>query len=115
MKLSYVPVTKPKQATNKIQKFFAMFQILMPFDEFHAHTISTSGGNINANADEHNAPISEINAFNAGTTSANESGREQKKYFFYFFGWNLVEMWHFYVKLEKITFHVENWPKITFS
>lgn len=54
----------------------------MPFEEFHAHTMSTNGGKINANADEHNAPINEINAFNAGTTSANESGKEQERYFF---------------------------------
>lgn len=44
----------------------------------HALTNSITGGKIKANPDEQSAPISEMNAFNAGTTSANESEKMSK-------------------------------------
>lgn len=54
-------------------QFFVSTNPLGPFDVPHADTNSISGGKINANPDEHKAPINEMNAFNAGTSSARES------------------------------------------
>lgn len=56
-----------------MMQFFMSVNPLGPFDVPHAYTNSITGGNINAKPDEHNAPINEMNAFNAGTSSANES------------------------------------------
>lgn len=60
-------------AIVRIAAFFASVIGLGPFEVPQAHTNSITGGIINANPDEHRAPINEMNAFNAGTTSAKES------------------------------------------
>lgn len=73
-KLSYVPVKRPNNAKQRIKLFLASTDPLGPSDEPHAQTNSIIGGKINANPDEQRAPINEMNAFNAGTTSARESG-----------------------------------------
>lgn len=78
VKLSYVPVTKPNNATTRMQRFFRTIQGLTPFDELQAHTISTSGGKMSARADEHSAPINEMKEFSTGTISASESGNGEK-------------------------------------
>lgn len=62
-----------------MRKFFASNSELGPFGVAHAQTNSISGGNINANPDEHSAPISEMNALSAGTTSATESVYKKRR------------------------------------
>lgn len=56
-----------------------MTTLLGPSGVPQAVTISIITGNINANADEQRAPSNEMNAFNTGTTSANESAKLKKK------------------------------------
>lgn len=60
-----------------MMQFFASVNPLGPFDVPHADTNSITGGKINAKPDEHKAPINEMNAFSAGTSSANESKSNQ--------------------------------------
>lgn len=71
--LSMVPVTSPNNATQRMMQFLQRTNLLGPSVEPHALTNSISGGKTNANPDEQRAPISEMNAFNAGTISAIES------------------------------------------
>lgn len=68
-----VPVTRPNNATTRITQFLPSINLFGDSDEPHALTSSITGGKIRANPDEQSAPISEMNAFKAGTTSANES------------------------------------------
>lgn len=72
-KLSYVPVVSPNIAMRRIRPFFTSINKPGLLDDPNAQTISITGGKIKANPDEHRAPINEMNAFNAGTTSAKES------------------------------------------
>lgn len=64
---------RPNAATRRITEFLPRRNLLGPSDVPHAVTNSITGGKIKANPDEQRAPISEMNAFRAGTTSANES------------------------------------------
>lgn len=72
-KLSYVPVTRPNIAKVRMMVFLVSNPLLGPLDVPYATTNSIIAGKINANPDEQRAPINEMNAFNAGTTSAKES------------------------------------------
>lgn len=81
--LSYVPVTRPSRATTMIKQFLVSTNPLGPFDVPHAKTNSITGGKINAKPDEQSAPINEMNAFRAGTSSAKESGITKRKSFEY--------------------------------
>lgn len=64
-----MPVIKPNNATINIMEFLSNTDPLGPSDIPHAHTNSMIGGNTNANAVEHNAPINDINRFSSGTSS----------------------------------------------
>lgn len=77
--LSIVPVTRPNSATTRIIQFLPSKNLPGPSVEPHALTNSITGGNIKANPDEQSAPIREMKAFRAGTTSANESERMRRK------------------------------------
>lgn len=70
---------RPNRATIMMRLFLPMTTLLGPSGVPQAVTISIITGNINANADEQRAPSNEMNAFNTGTTSANESAKLKKK------------------------------------
>lgn len=59
----------------RIKQFFPIIKPLGLLDVPHEHTNSITGGKINAKPDEQSAPINEMNAFSAGTTSAKESDK----------------------------------------
>lgn len=69
---------RPNIATIMMMLFFPMTTLLGPSGVPQAVTISIITGNTNANADEQRAPSNEMNAFNTGTTSANESAKIKK-------------------------------------
>lgn len=76
--LSIVPVTRPNSASTRITQFLPSMNLFGPSVEPHALTNSITGGKIKANPDEQSAPMREMNAFNTGTTSANESEMREK-------------------------------------
>lgn len=72
-------MTRPKMATIIMTQFFVSIEVLGPSGVPHAHTNWITGGKINANADEHNAPINERKKFSFGTISATTTVNQTRK------------------------------------
>lgn len=95
---------RPNRATLIMMLFFPMTSLLGPSGVPQAVTISIITGNTNANADEQRAPSNEMNAFNTGTTSANESAKLKKEYNQFFVQIILasqMRLWSFKKKKKK--------------
>lgn len=84
-KLSYVPVNKPNAARINMAQFFINIHLLGVFEVPHALTHSIIGGNPNARAVEHSAPIKDINKFSNGTSSAITTVKYKKTQIYFLF------------------------------